>query len=33
MPIGDEKFGEFLDRLAGRVPAPGGGVAAGPPVA
>lgn len=28
MPIGEEKFGEFLDRLAGRVPAPGGGAAA-----
>ncbi len=28
MPIGDEKIGDFLDRLAARVPAPGGGAAA-----
>jgi methenyltetrahydrofolate cyclohydrolase len=27
-PIGDEKIGDFLDRLAARVPAPGGGAAA-----
>ncbi len=33
MPIGDEKFGDFLDRLAGRVPAPGGGAAAAVQVA
>ncbi|HTT52625.1 MAG TPA: cyclodeaminase/cyclohydrolase family protein [Streptosporangiaceae bacterium] len=28
MPIRDETIGEFLDQLAGRVPAPGGGAAA-----
>ncbi|MEP7025271.1 MAG: cyclodeaminase/cyclohydrolase family protein [Actinomycetota bacterium] len=28
MPVSDEKIGEFLDRLADRVPAPGGGAAA-----
>jgi formiminotetrahydrofolate cyclodeaminase len=28
VPIGDEKIGDFLDRLAARVPAPGGGAAA-----
>ena len=28
MPIGEEKIGDFLDRLAGRMPAPGGGAAA-----
>lgn len=28
MPTGDEKIGDFLDRLAARVPAPGGGAAA-----
>lgn len=28
MPIGDEKLGDFLDRLAGRVPVPGAGAAA-----
>lgn len=28
MPIGEEKIGDFLDRLAGRTPAPGGGAAA-----
>ena len=28
MPLGEEKFGDFLDRLAGRVPAPGAGAAA-----
>lgn len=28
MPISDEKIGEFLDRLAARVPVPGGGAAA-----
>lgn len=33
MPIGEETFGEFLDRLAGRVPTPGGGAAAAVQVA
>jgi methenyltetrahydrofolate cyclohydrolase len=33
VPIGEEKFGEFLDRLAGRVLAPGGGAAAAVQVA
>ena len=28
MPISDEKLGDFLDRLADRVPAPGGGATA-----
>jgi methenyltetrahydrofolate cyclohydrolase len=28
VPIGEEKIGDFLDRLAGRMPAPGGGAAA-----
>ncbi len=28
MPISDEKIGDFLDQLADRVPAPGGGAAA-----
>ena len=28
MPISDEKIGDFLERLAGRVPVPGGGAAA-----
>src|SRR5436190_3605601 len=28
VPISDEKIGDFLDRLAARVPAPGGGAAA-----
>src|SRR5215831_6134965 len=28
VPISDEKIGDFLDRLAGRVPVPGGGAAA-----
>jgi formiminotetrahydrofolate cyclodeaminase len=28
VPIGEDKIGDFLDRLAGRMPAPGGGAAA-----
>jgi formiminotetrahydrofolate cyclodeaminase len=28
VPISEEKIGDFLDRLAGRIPAPGGGAAA-----
>jgi formiminotetrahydrofolate cyclodeaminase len=28
MPISDERIGDFLDRLAGRVPVPGGGAVA-----
>jgi formiminotetrahydrofolate cyclodeaminase len=28
VPIGDEKIGDFLDRVAARVPSPGGGAAA-----
>src|SRR5262249_42588260 len=33
VPISDEKIGDFLDRLAARVPAPGRGAAAAPPAA